>query len=90
MREAQRQAPYLWDAGMFQITLIGRRCTYSYVPRQCGGFLADRWLGAAEPDLYGGDLTPSQRKVFKLNPCLLLAHIDIFSTVLGHDSQGLG
>ncbi|KAJ3543813.1 hypothetical protein NM688_g5818 [Phlebia brevispora] len=28
----------------------------------CGGFLADRWLGAPEPDLYSGDLTPSQRK----------------------------
>jgi len=29
----------------------------------CGGFLADRWLGQAEPDLYAtGTLTPSQRK----------------------------
>ncbi|KAH6894038.1 aldo/keto reductase [Coprinopsis sp. MPI-PUGE-AT-0042] len=28
----------------------------------CGGFLADKWLGQAEPDLYSGDLTPSQRK----------------------------
>lgn len=30
---------------------------------QCGGFLADQWLGVSEPDLYSGDLTPSQRKV---------------------------
>ncbi|KAJ7683442.1 NADP-dependent oxidoreductase domain-containing protein [Mycena rosella] len=28
----------------------------------CGGFLADRWLGQPEPDLYAGNLTPSQRK----------------------------
>jgi aryl-alcohol dehydrogenase-like predicted oxidoreductase len=28
----------------------------------CGGFLADRWLDQPEPDLYAGDLTPSQRK----------------------------
>ncbi|KAJ7720085.1 NADP-dependent oxidoreductase domain-containing protein [Mycena maculata] len=28
----------------------------------CGGFLADRWLDQPEPDLYSGDLTPSQRK----------------------------
>ncbi|KAJ7166973.1 NADP-dependent oxidoreductase domain-containing protein [Mycena filopes] len=28
----------------------------------CGGFLSDAWLGAAEPDLYAGRLTPSQRK----------------------------
>ncbi|KIJ96712.1 hypothetical protein K443DRAFT_682115 [Laccaria amethystina LaAM-08-1] len=28
----------------------------------CGGFLADKWLGAVEPDLYSGNLTPSQRK----------------------------
>jgi aryl-alcohol dehydrogenase-like predicted oxidoreductase len=30
----------------------------------CGGFLADKWLGAPEPDLYSDDmkLTPSQRK----------------------------
>ncbi|KAG9308213.1 NADP-dependent oxidoreductase domain-containing protein [Chiua virens] len=28
----------------------------------CGGFLADKWLGQPEPDLYAGDLTPSQRK----------------------------
>ncbi|KAG5724606.1 General stress protein 69 [Termitomyces sp. T112] len=28
----------------------------------CGGFLADKWLGQPEPDLYSGNLTPSQRK----------------------------
>ncbi|KAF8890948.1 NADP-dependent oxidoreductase domain-containing protein [Infundibulicybe gibba] len=28
----------------------------------CGGFLADKWLHKPEPDLYSGDLTPSQRK----------------------------
>jgi len=28
----------------------------------CGGFLADKWLGASEPDSYAGNLTPSQRK----------------------------
>ncbi|KAF8147887.1 NADP-dependent oxidoreductase domain-containing protein [Crassisporium funariophilum] len=28
----------------------------------CGGFLADKWLGATEPDSYSGNLTPSQRK----------------------------
>ncbi|KAF9462857.1 NADP-dependent oxidoreductase domain-containing protein [Collybia nuda] len=28
----------------------------------CGGFLADKWMGKPEPDLYSGNLTPSQRK----------------------------
>ncbi|KAF8055146.1 NADP-dependent oxidoreductase domain-containing protein [Lyophyllum atratum] len=28
----------------------------------CGGFLADKWLDQPEPDLYSGNLTPSQRK----------------------------
>ncbi|KZP32721.1 Aldo/keto reductase [Athelia psychrophila] len=28
----------------------------------CGGFLADKYLHAPEPDLYSGTLTPSQRK----------------------------
>ncbi|KAJ7652358.1 NADP-dependent oxidoreductase domain-containing protein [Mycena polygramma] len=28
----------------------------------CGGFLADAWLDQPEPDLYSGQLTPSQRK----------------------------
>jgi len=28
----------------------------------CGGFLSDAWLNKPEPDLYSGELTPSQRK----------------------------
>ncbi|KAH7924131.1 Aldo keto reductase [Leucogyrophana mollusca] len=28
----------------------------------CGGFLSDKWLNQPEPDLYSGNLTPSQRK----------------------------
>ncbi|KAJ7018172.1 Aldo keto reductase, partial [Mycena alexandri] len=28
----------------------------------CGGFLADKWIGEAEPDPYSGSLNPSQRK----------------------------
>lgn len=30
---------------------------------QCGGFLAEKWLGQAEPNLYEESITPSQRKV---------------------------
>lgn len=30
---------------------------------QCGGFLAEKWLQKPEPDLYGTEITPSQRKV---------------------------
>lgn len=54
-------------------TLVSRRAaraqpdrrTHHTAPaaRQCGGFLADQWLGQPEPDLYSGKLTPSQRKV---------------------------
>ncbi|EEB96402.1 hypothetical protein MPER_04472, partial [Moniliophthora perniciosa FA553] len=29
----------------------------------CGGFLSDEWLNKPVPDLYSGQLTPSQRKV---------------------------
>ncbi|TDZ49731.1 2,5-diketo-D-gluconic acid reductase A [Colletotrichum trifolii] len=28
----------------------------------CGGFLAEKWLGQVEPDLYAETITPSQRK----------------------------
>ncbi|KAJ7738261.1 hypothetical protein DFH07DRAFT_752651, partial [Mycena maculata] len=28
----------------------------------CGGFLADKWIGQPEPELYSGSLNPSQRK----------------------------
>lgn len=30
---------------------------------QCGGFLADKWLGEPQPDPYRDSITPSQRKV---------------------------
>ncbi|KAJ7898639.1 NADP-dependent oxidoreductase domain-containing protein [Mycena olivaceomarginata] len=32
----------------------------------CGGFLADKWIGAVEPDPYSGSLNPSQRKYLDL------------------------
>jgi len=32
----------------------------------CGGFLADKWIGEAEPDPYSGSLNPSQRKYLDL------------------------
>ncbi|KAH0489780.1 hypothetical protein TgHK011_001278 [Trichoderma gracile] len=32
----------------------------------CGGFLADKWLGRPEPDVYDGSITPSQRKYFEM------------------------
>lgn len=32
----------------------------------CGGFLSDKWLNQPEPDLYGGTITPSQRKYFSM------------------------
>ncbi|KAL7921453.1 NADP-dependent oxidoreductase domain-containing protein [Trichoderma austrokoningii] len=32
----------------------------------CGGFLADKWLGKAEPNVYDGSITPSQRKYFEM------------------------
>jgi len=32
----------------------------------CGGFLSDKWLDKPEPGLYGGDITPSQRKYFSM------------------------
>jgi aryl-alcohol dehydrogenase-like predicted oxidoreductase len=32
----------------------------------CGGFLADKWLGKPEPQLFGPDTTPSQRKYFEM------------------------
>jgi aryl-alcohol dehydrogenase-like predicted oxidoreductase len=32
----------------------------------CGGFLAERWLGKPEPQLFGPDTTPSQRKYFEM------------------------
>lgn len=32
----------------------------------CGGFLAEKWLGKPEPQLFGPDTTPSQRKYFEM------------------------
>jgi diketogulonate reductase-like aldo/keto reductase len=33
---------------------------------QCGGFIAEKWLGKPEPELYSNGITPSQRKVSKI------------------------
>jgi len=32
----------------------------------CGGFLADKWLGASEPDPYDASMNPSQRKYLEV------------------------
>ncbi|PGH14761.1 hypothetical protein AJ80_05805 [Polytolypa hystricis UAMH7299] len=32
----------------------------------CGGFLADKWLGKDEPDIFGVDMTPSHRKYLEM------------------------
>ncbi|KAI8197638.1 Aldo-keto reductase YhdN [Colletotrichum sp. SAR 10_65] len=32
----------------------------------CGGFLAEKWLGKDEPDLYAETITPSQRKYYAM------------------------
>lgn len=32
----------------------------------CGGFLAEKWLDQPEPQLFGSDSTPSQRKYFEM------------------------
>ncbi|KAK6373394.1 hypothetical protein LTS17_008414 [Exophiala oligosperma] len=32
----------------------------------CGGFLADKWLGQPEPELFSDRMTPSQRKYFEM------------------------
>ncbi|GAM36795.1 hypothetical protein TCE0_018f06170 [Talaromyces pinophilus] len=32
----------------------------------CGGFLAEKWLEKPEPDLYGTEITPSQRKYYTM------------------------
>ncbi|EXJ78908.1 hypothetical protein A1O3_08408 [Capronia epimyces CBS 606.96] len=32
----------------------------------CGGFLADKWLGQEEPELFVQNITPSQRKYFEM------------------------
>lgn len=32
----------------------------------CGGFIADKWLGQPEPELFLQDITPSQRKYYEM------------------------
>ncbi|GKT52122.1 aldo-keto reductase YhdN [Colletotrichum spaethianum] len=32
----------------------------------CGGFLAEKWLGKGQPDLYDAAITPSQRKYYAM------------------------
>ncbi|KAK1968054.1 aldo/keto reductase [Colletotrichum sublineola] len=32
----------------------------------CGGFLAEKWLGKGQPDLYDAEITPSQRKYYAM------------------------
>jgi aryl-alcohol dehydrogenase-like predicted oxidoreductase len=46
----------------------------------CGGFLAEKWLGKPEPQLFGADSTPSQRKYFEM--ILAWGDWDLFQTLL--------
>lgn len=46
----------------------------------CGGFLAEKWLGKSEPQLFGADSTPSQRKYFEM--ILTWGDWDLFQTLL--------
>jgi aryl-alcohol dehydrogenase-like predicted oxidoreductase len=46
----------------------------------CGGFLAEKWLGKLEPQLFGADSTPSQRKYFEM--ILTWGDWDLFQTLL--------
>lgn len=46
----------------------------------CGGFLADKWLGKAEPQLFGPESTPSQRKYFEM--IQTWGDWDLFQTLL--------
>ncbi|KAH0834306.1 NADP-dependent oxidoreductase domain-containing protein [Lanmaoa asiatica] len=55
----------------------------------CGGFLADKWLDQPEPDLYGGNLTPSQRKASKTTKSIptrshLLPYLDVILKAWGN------
>lgn len=34
--------------------------------KQCGGFLAEKWLDRPEPELFSDNITPSQRKYFEM------------------------
>ena len=46
----------------------------------CGGFLADKWLGKHEPQLFGAESTPSQRKYFEM--IQTWGDWDLFQTLL--------
>ena len=46
----------------------------------CGGFLAEKWLGKPEPQLFGPDTTPSQRKYFEM--IQTWGDWDLFQTLL--------
>lgn len=46
----------------------------------CGGFIADKWLGKAEPQLFGAESTPSQRKYFEM--IQTWGDWDLFQTLL--------
>lgn len=46
----------------------------------CGGFLAEKWLGKPEPELFGADSTPSQRKYFEM--ILTWGDWDMFQVLL--------
>jgi aryl-alcohol dehydrogenase-like predicted oxidoreductase len=46
----------------------------------CGGFLAEKWLGKPEPQLFGPDMTPSQRKYFEM--IQTWGNWDLFQTLL--------
>ena len=46
----------------------------------CGGFIADKWLGKPEPQLFGAESTPSQRKYFEM--IQTWGDWDLFQTLL--------
>lgn len=46
----------------------------------CGGFLAEKWLGKPEPQLFGPNTTPSQRKYFEM--IQTWGDWDLFQTLL--------
>lgn len=50
-------------------TLVGDfrpLCVLWLTSTKCGGFIADKWLGQPEPELFSNNITPSQRKVLPL------------------------
>ncbi|KAI0790644.1 Aldo/keto reductase [Abortiporus biennis] len=47
----------------------------------CGGFLSDKWLNQPEPDMYTGNLTPSQRKYLDMI-LKVWGDWDLFQTLL--------